>query len=128
MVLPVLALEEHDGSPVVGKVLHKGARSASRLAHHVVGLRVHGDVERVSADNLVQVRRVEHSRVDEGVDAVDDELGAGETEHVLARDALCQESGGEERNLLHICGNLSIVSYFDRDGMPGLGERFRTKI
>ena len=95
MVPPVIALEEHDGGPVVGKVLYKGARGAGGLAHEVMGLWVHGDVERVSADNLVQMGRVEHARVDEGVDAVDDELGAGEAEHVLARDALRQEGGGE---------------------------------
>lgn len=64
--------------------------------------RVHGDVERVASDDLVQVRRVGHARVHQGVDAVDDELGAREAQHVeLRRGVLRQQHGGSEGCQLH---------------------------
>ena len=63
-----------------------------------MGGRVHGDVERVAADDLVKVRRGGRAWVDEGVETFDDELGALESHHghlALGEDALEEEGGGE---------------------------------
>jgi hypothetical protein len=97
---PVLGLVEHDGGPVVGLVLLERARSARR-GFEVVRGRIHGDVERVPTNDLVQVRRVSLARIDEGVDAVDDELRAREAQHVLGYGALRQQRGGNDGCQLH---------------------------
>ena len=101
VVAAVAGLEEHDGGPVVGQVLDEAARRARRLGREVVLADLHGQVERVAADDLVQVGRVADARVDEGVDAVDDELRAREAQHVLGCRAACEQGhGGEE---MHLC-------------------------
>lgn len=100
-VAAVLVVEEHDGGPVVGQVLLEGARRAGRLARQVVRGRVHRDVERVAADNLVQVRRVGHARVDERVGTLDDQLRAGESKHVLRGDILPEQCRGGQRGPVH---------------------------
>jgi len=102
MVPAVLGLEEHDGSPVVGKILNEGAGRASGLGGEIVLGGVHGNVERVTTDNLVKMGGVEHAGVDNGVDTVDDELRARESKHVLASDVLRKERGrGGEGEGLH---------------------------
>jgi len=102
VVCAVLGLVEHDGGPVVGLVLLERARRARRLGRQIVGLGVHGDVERVSTDDLVQVWRVGLAGVDQRVDTVDDELGAREAQHVeLGRGILRQQRGGSEGCQLH---------------------------
>lgn len=70
LVCSVLGLEEHDGGPVVRLVLLEGAGRACGRSQ-VVSSGVHGDVERVTTDQLVQVRSVRHTGVDQGVDTVD---------------------------------------------------------
>lgn len=107
VVRPFLILEEHDGRPVVRHVLGEGAGCAGRLLHEVVAVHVHGDIEGVAADDLVEMRRVEHARVDQGVDSVDDELGAGEPQHGLSGNALHHEGRSRERKvLLHLLGRI----------------------
>lgn len=46
-----------------------------------MGKRVHGDVERVPADDLVEMRGGGGSRVDEGIEALNDQLRALEAHH-----------------------------------------------
>lgn len=83
MVAAVLGLEEHDGCPVVGQILSEAAGCAGRLTGQVVHAGFHSQVERVAADDLVKVGSVADTWVDEGVNAIDDQLGAGEAQHVL---------------------------------------------
>lgn len=87
----VVVLEVQGGGPVVGLVLGVGARGAGREGGEVVAVDGHVHPEGVAADDLVHVRRVLHAREDERVGALDDELGAGEAEHVLA-----EGLGGQE--------------------------------
>ena len=103
VVRAVLVLEEHDGRPVVGLVLGEGARGAGGLAGKIVAIGVHGDVERVTTDDLVKMGREEHARVDDGVDTVDGQLRASKSEHALGGGILRQERhGGEGRGQLHL--------------------------
>lgn len=52
LVGAVGVLEEHDGRPVVGKVLAECACCAAALLTDVTG---HGDIEGISADDLMDV-------------------------------------------------------------------------
>lgn len=79
LVGAIAGLEVEVGSPVVGKVLGELASRASRRVGHVAGR--HGGVEAIAADNLVDVRRGDGSRVDQRVETVNDELGASEPQH-----------------------------------------------
>lgn len=63
--------------------------------------RVHGDVERVAADDLVQVRRVYLSWIDDWIDAVDDELRACEAQHVALRASVRGKAEEGERREMH---------------------------
>jgi len=91
----VLGLEEEDGGPVVGHILLEAARRAGRLLDQVMVGRVHGDVEAVAADDLVQMGRVELTRVDDGVGPLDDKLRAREAQHVLGGRILREQRGRE---------------------------------
>lgn len=86
-VAAVLVLEEHDCRPVVGLVLHKAARCAGGKFGWVVGW-IHGDVERVTSDNLMQMGRVLHPRVDKWVCSLDYKLRACKPQHVLSSNML----------------------------------------
>lgn len=55
-----------------------------------MGLRVHGDVKGIAPYYLVDVRGLGKPRVDQGVHAGDDELGATEANHLLRRRFLRQ--------------------------------------
>lgn len=57
LVGPVSGAEIKHRGPVVGKVFGECARGAARLGDKIVGLGVHGCVERIAADDLVEVRR-----------------------------------------------------------------------
>lgn len=92
-------LEEHDGSPVVGEVLGKRAsRAASSVADVTIG-NVHGCVESISTDDLVQMGRRDLARLDEGVETLDADSRASESEGGLGRRG---ESQGQ-RKPLHLC-------------------------
>ena len=69
---PVSSAEIQHRRPVVGKVFGEGARGTTRLADEVVRLGVHEWVERIAADDLVEVRRWSRPGIDEGVEALDD--------------------------------------------------------
>ena len=109
LVGPVLGLKEHDGGPVIGQVLNEAARGAGRSGYEVVSGGVHGQVERVAADDLMEMGRVSLARVDEGIDTVDDELGAGKAQHVLRCGSICQQGNGGEGSPMHLDG-LFLVS------------------
>lgn len=72
-VRSVLVVEEHNSGPVVGLVLDEGARRAGgKLSGVIVG--VHGNVEAVATNDLVQMGSVLQSRVDERIRSLDDKL------------------------------------------------------
>jgi hypothetical protein len=108
----VLGLEKHDGGPVVGLVLGEAARRARRPLGEVVLDGGHGQVERVAAHDLVEMGRVADAGVDQGIDTVDDELRAGEPQHVLRNSAVGQQRNrrGEGSPLMHLgwtfCGGI----------------------
>ena len=79
LVGAVLGLEEEVCGPVVGEVLGKAAGGAGGLAGDVAG--GHGHVERVSSDDLVDVRRGDLAGVDQGVETVDNHLSTSESQH-----------------------------------------------
>jgi hypothetical protein len=100
-VCSVLRLEEHNSSPVVRLVLNEAAGGALGQLCRVVG-GVHGYVKRVTSDNLMEMRRVLHSGVDERVSSLDDKLRASKSQHVLRSDIACKGSGrSEEGSPLH---------------------------
>lgn len=53
-------------------------------------------VERITAHNLMSVRRRSLPGIDERVRTFDGQLRACESEHVLRRDSLAQKGGGSE--------------------------------
>lgn len=79
-------LEIQDGGPVVRPVFLETTGRASRETTQIV-VGVHGDVESISSDDLMDVRR-DQSGSDQGVETLSHELGARET----------KESIGERRN------------------------------
>lgn len=72
-VSSILRLEEHYSSPVVRLVLNKAARRARRSFRNVVG-RVHGDIEGITTNDLVEMRGVFHAGIDKWVGSLDNEL------------------------------------------------------
>ena len=67
LVGAVRVLEEHDGSPVVREVLGEGAGGAGSLLSDVT---LHGDVEGISTDDLVEMSRGDDVGLDEWVKAL----------------------------------------------------------
>jgi hypothetical protein len=99
--------ERKGNSPVVALVLNETARGARRALGQIIGDWLHGQVEAISTDDLVKVRSIAHSWVNQGIDAIDNQLGAGETQHVeLGNGAVDQQrrSGGEGSPLVHLEG------------------------
>ena len=95
---PVLRrLEVHGGGPVVAEIFRVRARGASRCLGRIMVGRVHGEVERVTADDLVRMRGGVHAGADDRVGPFNHELGATEAETVsLCRCmADCQRGDGE---------------------------------
>lgn len=84
LVGSVLGLVEHDGGPVVGLVFLECARCTGG-GGQIMDLRVHGDVQGVTTDQLVKMRSVLHAGVDQGVDSVNDQLGACESQHRVSK-------------------------------------------
>jgi hypothetical protein len=96
----VLGLEEHDCSPVVRLVLNEVAACASReLGWILAG--IHGDVERVTSHDLVEMRSVLYARVDKRICSLNDKLRASETQHVLSGSILRESRSSEEGGPLH---------------------------
>ena len=103
-VAAVLVLEEHDGGPVVGLVL--GERTRRALGGlGVVNLGVHGNVESITTDDLVKMGSVLHAGVHEGISSLNNELRAGESQHLrcetLGGGILREERGGSDVGQLH---------------------------
>ena len=95
LVGAVAGAEVHDRRPVVGEVLGERAGRAGRVGDQVVARgAVHARVERVPAHDLVHVRRGERARVHEGVEPLDHELRAPESDHLLRRRRLREQRQG----------------------------------
>jgi len=77
----VVSVEVHVGCPVVGKILRESARCAGRLLGRVVHAGLHGRVERVAANDLVDMGGLQHAGVDEGIETFDDQPVALEAHH-----------------------------------------------
>ena len=86
LVGAIARLEVEVRRPVVREVLAKRARRAGRLDGGVVLDRRHGGVEGVAADDLVDVRRLDHPWSHQGIQTLDDELRALEPHHGRRRE------------------------------------------
>ncbi len=125
----IACLEVQVGGPVVGEVLGELARGASGAVRNVA--RGHGGVEGVTAHDLMDVARRDATRVDKRVQAIDDDLGATETQHGGAgaagtslRGRLGERHEGEERGPKHGVLRLpqdSVKEISAREGKAGLG-------
>jgi hypothetical protein len=100
----VAGLEVEVGSPVIGEILAEAASRAGRLDGRVVGNGSHGGVKGVSSNDLVDVCYLFLSREDEGIHALDDELGTLKTHHLLGDGILREERNGHESLPLHLAG------------------------
>lgn len=83
-------LKEHDGRPVVGKVLGEGAGRAGAL---LADITCHGGVEGIAADDLVEMGRGDLAGFDEGVETLDGEGRAAEPEGGFGADREGQGEG-----------------------------------
>ena len=108
LVRAIPGLEVDVGSPVVGEILRVCATRASRGRGRVVGLGRHAGVERVTSDNLVHVGGRGVARLDQGVDAIDGELGAAEAHQLLGGDEL-HGHGRQESLQLHVVLRRSVA-------------------
>lgn len=79
LVCSVAGFEVHNGGPVVGKILGESAGCASGSLADIFG-RVHGRVEAVTTDDLVEMRRGDDTRLDERVETLNAQGRASETE------------------------------------------------
>lgn len=61
-------LEEHDGRPVVGEVLAEGS---GRAGAHLAEIALHGRVEGISSDDLIEMGRGDLARFDKRVQTLD---------------------------------------------------------
>lgn len=81
-ITPIARLKIQIRRPIIREIIRKLTSRAARVGRDIVC--GHGDVERVTPHNLVDVWRGHLAGVDEGVDPVDDDLGAAEPEHSQA--------------------------------------------
>lgn len=72
-VAAILVLEEHNGGPVVGLILLETAGCALGELSRVLGW-VHGDIEGITADDLVKMGSELHARVNQGIRSLNDQL------------------------------------------------------
>jgi len=79
LVGPITRLEVHDSGPVVGEVLREAAGGASSPLRNV-RCGVHGRVEAISSDDLVQMGRRDDAGLDDGVEALDAQSRASKAE------------------------------------------------
>jgi hypothetical protein len=97
-VSPVAGLEIENRGPVIGEVLGEEASRAIRfVAERPRG--VHGGIEGISAHNLVQMGRRDLARLNKGIEALDADGGASESETGLGR----RHEGKREEKPLHLC-------------------------
>lgn len=96
----VLCLEEHDCGPVVRFILNEVAASTCGKRSRVLA-RIHGDVERIASNDLMKMGCVLHARVDERICSFNDELRAGEPQHVLGYSILRESRSDEQSSPLH---------------------------
>jgi len=89
-------LEEHDGGPVIGKVLRESARCAGALCADIA---CHIWPEGVPTDDLMEMARRSFSRLDERVEALDAQSRTSESKGSLGGHG---ESEGESKPL-HLC-------------------------
>jgi len=75
-------LEEENGGPVVGEVLGEGACGA---ASPLADVAVHGGVEGVAADDLVEMGRRDRAGLDDRVEALNAQRRAAEPQSGLRR-------------------------------------------
>ncbi len=113
LVAPILGAEIQDGGPVVGKVLAELAAGAGGFGGEI-SCGIHGRVEGVllachsqlfsaahcveerstnAADDLMDMARRNRTRVDQGVDSLNHQLGAVESHHPKAG---CGEAESED--------------------------------
>ena len=98
----VLGTEVYVSCPVVREILRVRAAGACRIGRGVVLAGPHRDVERVSTDDLVHVLRRQLARVDQGINAVDGQLGATEAHEFLRGDELPGRQGGHKSFQHHL--------------------------
>jgi len=91
----VLSFEEHNSGPVVRQVLHERAGRAGRQFGEIM-VGAHGDFERVTTDDLVQMWGVNLSWVHNWVDTVDDQLRTRKSKHVLRGSVLSEKHGSSD--------------------------------
>jgi len=89
-------LEEHDGGPVIGKVLRENACCAGALCTDIA---CHVWLKDVPADDLMEMSRRSFSRLDERVEALDAQSRTSESKSGLGGHG---ESEGESKPL-HLC-------------------------
>ena len=92
----ILGPEVEIRSPVVGKVLAKGAARAGRLLGWIIQNRRHAGIERVSSNDLVVVRRTNHSGGDQRIQTLNDQTRALETQH-------CRRGATSRRRIGELC-------------------------
>lgn len=106
LVGPIAGPEVQDRGPVVGEIFRERAAGARGVRGEIVGRRVHGSVEGIPSDDLVQMRRRYGAGVDQRVYAVNDELRAAETQHLQhLSGAMLREKRQGESFPLHIGRN-----------------------
>jgi hypothetical protein len=86
--------------------LEGGSNWTGSIWEELVGVRVmvevaHGEVEGVPSDDLMGVGGRAHARCDERVGALDSELRATKSKHVLRRGRLRKERAGGNRFPVH---------------------------
>jgi hypothetical protein len=65
--------------------------------------RIHGDVGRITSDNLMKIGSVFHARLDEGICSLNDKLRARKSQHVgLSSDIVWGCRSSEDSGPLHL--------------------------
>jgi len=98
LIRSIRMFEEHDGGPVIGKVLGEGTCCAGALCADIA---CHIWFKGIPTDDLMKMARRGFARLDERVDALDAQSRTPESKGCLGRHG---ESKGE-RNPLHLCRN-----------------------
>jgi hypothetical protein len=100
-VSTVLCLEEHNRSPVVRLVLNEAARRALGRCSDIVA-RIHCDIECITSNDLVKMRRILHARVHKRIRSLNYELRARESQHILGSSILRERRSCKKSGPLHL--------------------------